>query len=139
MATNVGRDVSCTTGLRTGRTVTGARLVAEAIYRRLTTRRGTLRGGRDEANYGINLPDYVGQPDTAIVRASLPGIITSEIVKDARIDASSVRVVVTPTSVGLGRAYSIRITASTLAGPFDLVLSVTEVTTTLVGLTAGGS
>jgi hypothetical protein len=139
MAADLGRDTSCTTGVRTGRLVKGARLVAESIYRRLDTRRGTLRGGRDEANFGIRLSDYVGQGDDAFVRSSLPGIVTSEVTKDARIDPSRLTVEVTRRRVGVGVAYDVRIVAFTDAGPFDLVLRVDAVTVELVGLTAGGT
>jgi phage baseplate assembly protein W len=139
MATNLGRDTSCTTGLRSGRLVSGARLVAESLYRRLDTRRGTLRGGRDEANFGIRLSDYIGQGDDEFVRSSLPGIITAEATKDIRIDASRLRVAVTRTRPGVGVKYDVRVTGWTDTGPFDIVLQVSAVTVELVGLTAGGT
>mgnify|MGYP000564826546 CR=1 FL=1 len=41
------------------------RLVAEAIYRRLTTPPGTLLGGDDEANYGLDLLSLIGSVEPA--------------------------------------------------------------------------
>lgn len=139
MSVDLGRDTSCTDGLRVGVIVTGARLVAEAIYRRLTTRRGQLRGGKDEANYGINLPDYVGGRDSRVVEASLPAVVKAEVVKDQRIDESSVVVTVTRSTLGLGVAYDVHVHADTGDGPFDLVLAVSDVTAEIVGLTTGGT
>ncbi len=67
-----GREISCTDSLKTGRFSTGARLVAEAAYRRLTTPRGTLRGGEEEANYGIDLTEMCGATNVKLLQASLP-------------------------------------------------------------------
>ncbi|MTV47148.1 hypothetical protein GM528_12520, partial [Streptococcus pneumoniae] len=55
MTTYFGYDISCTRGMKSGRFVSGVELVAQAYYRRLTTTRGTLIGGEEEQNYGLNL------------------------------------------------------------------------------------
>jgi hypothetical protein len=60
MSTNYGRELSCTRTLKTGRYVSGVTVVAEAIYRRLTTPRGMLLGGESEGNYGLDLMSLVG-------------------------------------------------------------------------------
>ena len=134
MATNLGRDTSCTTGLRSGRLVTGPRLVAEAMFRRVTTRRGTLRGGKDEANYGINLADYVGRANDRATIAPLEGLIAVECRKDRRV--LDVKAKVTPRQVSATEtALDVTITGKTAEGPFALVLAVSSVTVTLVGLT----
>jgi len=70
--TEFGRDISCTTSLRTGRYSTGLRLVAEAAFRRLSTRRGTLQGGVDEENYGLDLSSLIGSTATEADAAGLP-------------------------------------------------------------------
>lgn len=132
MSTNYGRDISCTTGLRTGRFAVGARLVAEAAYRRLTTPRGMLRGGEDEDNYGLDLLDLIGSASTKADAAALPGRITAELKKDERI--LTVDVVVTPTSNGVSTSFNIQIAAETVAGVFDLVLAVSDVTVELLGI-----
>lgn len=132
-----GRDVSCTTGLRSGRLVSGGRLVGEAVFRRLTTRRGTLRGGKDEADYGMQLMDEVGRNDAASV-ASLEGRIRQEVVKDARVLDCRARVVRTEVSAGR-YALSVTVNGTLKAGPtFELVLAVSDVTVELVGLSTAG-
>lgn len=129
-----GKDISCTTSLRTGRYATGPRLVAEAAYRRLTTPRGMLRGGEDEANYGIDLLGLIGQAPPKTIAAALPQRIQSELSKDERI--ATVNVVVTVTTKGPSTTFNIAISGTTAQGPFSLKLSVNEVTIELVGLDA---
>jgi len=131
--TELGRDISCTTSLRTGRFSTGARLVAEAAYRRLTTPRGTLRGGEDEANYGLDLTELIGSTNPAELAVSLPGRIRVELEKDERIDSVEVSIASSTTSGGL-TSFSIEIIAITSDGPFTLQLAASAVTVELLGI-----
>ena len=134
MSTDYGRDTSCTTSLRTGRFVTGARLVAEAIYRRLTTPRGMLRGGEDEANYGLDLTELCGATDIKTLTASLPGQIESEVTKDERIDSVSVEVLAV--TEGPETTFTIQISCTLLEGEtFELQLLASAVTVELLGIT----
>jgi hypothetical protein len=133
--TDFGRDIGCTTGLRTGTLVRGARLIGEAAYRRLTTRRGTLRGGRDEAEYGLFLPGVVGSTSPRLAAVSLPGRISTELLKDARIAEVDVDVQLGYLPAGAA-LFTVTIRARTAVGPFELVLRVSDVTTELVGLEA---
>lgn len=133
---SLGRDISCTTELRTGRFSTGARLVGEAAYRRLTTPRGMLRGGEEEADYGLDLTELVGTASTKAAAAALPGRIKSELTKDERIE--SVKVTVTATTEGPAAAFTIVIEAQTSEGPFALSVAASEVTVELLGLTVEG-
>lgn len=134
--TTFGRDISCTDGgIRSGRFVTGPRLVAEAIYRRLTTRRGLLRGGDAEANYGIDLSAMVGAVQASRDAASLPGRIEAEIRKDERIVDVHVDVL-TITDVA-SITYRISIDADTGEGPFSLVLDASGITTEILQIQAG--
>ena len=135
MATDYGTDTSCLTSLRTGRLVSGVRLVAEAAYRRITTPRGQLQGGEDEANYGIDLADLIGSVATTADAAALPGRIENELLKDERIE--SVDVDVASTKSGPAVSWSVTIEAQTSEGPFSLVLAVSDVTVELLGLTTG--
>lgn len=132
--TDFGRDVSCTRSLKTGRFVTGARLVAEAAYRRLTTPRGMLRGGEDEANYGLDLTELCGTTSPKATAAALPGRIESELTKDERIDSVSADVVVTTS--GPETTFAITIEGTTGAGPFKLELLASAVTVELLGIAA---
>lgn len=133
MATDFGRETSCTGSIRTGQFVSGARLVAEADYRRLNTPRGMLRGGEEEQDYGLDLNDLIGSASTKADAASLEGRIRNELTKDERHLTVSVGVVVT--TEGPATAFDITIDATTKDGPFTLAIRVTEVTTSLIGIT----
>jgi hypothetical protein len=133
--TYFGRETSCTTELRTGRFVTGPRLVAEACYRRLTTPRGMLRGGEEEASYGINLMDLVGSTQSKAEAAALPGRIRTELEKDERIESVTVSILETRSASG-DIALSISIEAVTGVGPFTLTLLASDVTVELLGIAA---
>lgn len=135
MATDFGRDLSCTTSLQTMRYVTGARLVGEAAYRRLTTPRGMLRGSEEDSVYGLDLTALVGKGDPFAVAASLPGQIRAELVKDERI--VDVDVEILTVAVGAGTSLEIRIEAETDAGPFELTLAVSQVSAALLNLSTG--
>lgn len=132
---DLGRDVSCTDSLKTGRFVTGARLVAEACYRRLTTPRGMLRGGEAEQNYGLDLTELCGSTNPKSDAAALPGRIRSELSKDERIEAGSIVVEVLITTEGADTSFAITIRAQTAAGPFALKLLASSVTVELLGIT----
>lgn len=134
MATDYGRDISCTDSLRTGRYVTGYRLIGEAIYRRLTTPRGTLRGGEAEENYGLDLVGLLGARATDDLVATLPDRIRNELLKDERIETVEVEIVSTGNDVTT--ALEIRIRVGSSSGPFSLVLGVNSVTAELLGITS---
>lgn len=131
MATDYGRDTSCTTGRRSGRLVTGPRLVAEAIYRRLTTPRGRLRGGKDEQSYGMDLTDLIGQATSRARVAAMGGQIALEVEKDARILSADVSVVATDIGPGVELTVTVRATLRE-GGSFVLVLAVSEATVALL-------
>ena len=133
MSVDYGRDVSCTTSLKTGRFATGVRLVAEACYRRLTTPRGMLRGGEEEASYGYDLSELIGATNAKTVIASLPGRIRSELLKDQRIELVEVDVLTAKDGPGLTLEITIR--CETGAGPFSLQLLASAVTVELLGIT----
>lgn len=130
--TSFGRDISCTDSLKTGRYATGLRLVAEACYRRLTTPRGSLRGGEDEQNYGFDLKQFVGTTNAKAVAASLPGRIKNELTKDERVETVEVDVLVS--SDGIGSTFTITIEVGTADGPFELQIAITDVTVALLGI-----
>jgi hypothetical protein len=129
---DLGRDISCTTGLRTGRFATKARLVGEAAYRRLTTPRGMLRGGEEEAIYGFDLTGLIGTASTKSAAAALPGQIRAELLKDERIETVDIDVAVTRDGEGAS-SFVITMKAQTSAGPFTLAVRASEVTVELLG------
>lgn len=126
-------DTSCTDSLHPGRYVSGLQAYGEALYRRLTTPRGTLRGGEEEANYGIDLPGLIGSTDSVTLAAALPGIIRMELAKDER--TIDVEVTVQRTVAGPASTYTITIVATSDLGVVTLRLFVSDVTTELLGLT----
>lgn len=132
MTTYFGYDISCTTGLKTGRFVSGVELVAQAYYRRLTTTRGTLIGGPEEQNYGLNLMSLIGSAATSSFAASLPGKIENELMKDPRTE--SVKATVVSATEGPAVTYTISIEAKTTLGPFTLALAVSAVSAEILGI-----
>ncbi len=132
MSADLGRDVSCTDSVKTGRFVTGPRLVAEACYRRLTTPRGMLRGGEGEQNSGLDLTSLVGTTSPTSTAASLPGRVRGELMKDERVQSLTVDVLVT--TEGPEVSFDITIVGVTSAGPFTLQLLASAVSVELLGL-----
>lgn len=133
MTTEYGKDISCTTSLRTGRWSSGVRLVAESAFRRLTTPRGTLVGGPEELNFGFDVTEMIGTSSTKLVLAALPGQIRAELLKDERISEVIATVTASKTAAGAD-ALDIEVNALTGEGPFTLQLLATELTVELVGL-----
>lgn len=127
-----GRDTSCTSSLRPGQFVTGVRLVAEAAYRRLTTPRGMLRGGEDEANYGLDLLDMIGAVATKSDAVALGGRIRNELLKDERIESVDATVVLSRS--GPATELDITVDVVTREGPFALTIRVDEVSVQLLGI-----
>lgn len=123
-------------GLRTGRFASGRVLLAWALYRRLITPRGTLRGGDDEANYGIDIADYVGAMGTVAAVAMLPGLVQGELSKDERVASVSALTPTTATdSAGLVHIFmSVDVTPTDEGGTFRLTLDVTDAAVLLAGV-----
>lgn len=134
MAVGYGRDLSCLNALVTGRMVGGKTLLVQAIVRRLTTPRGTLRGSAEASRYGIDLAGYVGQVGDAVAAAALPAVIESELLKDDRIASVAVAVTYTRDAAGLV-TYLVRIdvTPASELEDFALTLAVSDVTVSMIG------
>lgn len=126
-----GRDISCTDSMKSGRFSTGPRLVAEACYRRLITPRGMLRGGEEEANYGLDLTALVGSTNPKALEASLPARIRAELLKDERVETVDVEVLVL-TAADSTVSFNLTISVVTGAGPFTLQLLASAVTVELL-------
>lgn len=133
-AVDFGRDTSCTSSISTGRFVTGARLIAEAAYRRLITPRGMLRGGEAEANYGLDLTQFCGTTNPDSTAASLPARIRAELLEDERILTVDAEVLIVVD--GPDTNFEITISCTTKAGPFSLQLLATQVTVDILGITS---
>lgn len=129
---DVGRDTYCVDSLRSGRTARGVQLVAQRCYHRLITPRGTLRGGDDEANFGLDLAGKCGSTDDALLASMLPVMIQNELLKDPMVD--SVSVSATRAKVAGQTTWTITISVQSGAGPFDLIVAASAVSVELLGV-----
>lgn len=137
MSVGFGQDTWCVDSLQPGRVARGATLVAQALYRRLITPRGTLRGGDEESAYGFDVSAYVGAVGYATALQALPGLVRGELLKDDRI-TPNLDVVATIVDSGEGAGLQeIRLEISAEladeSGDFSLTLAVTDVDVTIFG------
>lgn len=132
--TTYGRDVSCLRFARRGSIVSGARLLAEAAYRRLTTERGTLLYDR---TYGLGLTLLLNAVQSPNDFASWPGQIRGELLKDQRFGVVEADITSEFIAAAARRAVvSIEALAKNGADGFGLVLAVDEVSTRILSLRA---
>ncbi len=132
-----GTDTWCTDSLVVGRLATGTNIVVQALYRRLITPRGKLRGGPEEDAYGLDVSAYVGAVGTAASVAILPGLVRSEFMKDDRVvDVSVVSSFATDTAGLTTITLSIDVLLEDESEPFSFTVGVSEVTTELLGVAA---
>lgn len=124
MTTTYGRDVSCADRIDTNRIVSGSVLLAEAIYRRLTTVRGSLE---DDQTYGMHIAHYLNRAMSAAEIAAIPGVVRTEVLKDERIEEVDIEVSQDGTQIRLD------ISGSGYEGvTFRLALAVADVTVELL-------
>jgi hypothetical protein len=111
----------------------GRTALAQALYRRLITPRGTLRGGREEAAYGLDVAGYVGAVGVATALAALPALVRAELCKDDRV--RDVVVTATSTTMGAETAVQLEIDVAPMDedDTFTLTLLVTDVRVELLG------
>ncbi len=132
-----GTDTWCTESTVVGRLAQGPQVVVQALYRRIITPRGKLRGGPDEDAYGLDISAYVGAVGTDTAIAALPGLVRGEFMKDDRvIDVA----VATSSATDSGGLTTIELSISVLLEdedePFAFTVNVSEVTTELLGVAA---
>ncbi len=133
MTTDFGQDIYCLDSLATGRFARKLRIVGQRCYHRLITPRGTLRGGRHERNFGLDLTGMVGATVDKALTAAMPQRIKNELAKDKQVHAVSVAPI-SETTVGGLATWRISVEVTTDVGPFELVLSVSEVSVDLLEL-----
>lgn len=137
MAQGYGTDIWCVNGLQTGRFARGRALVAQALYRRLITPRGTLRGGPEEENYGIDLAGYCGQIGYANAIAAIPAVVRGELSKDDRVSEVSCEAASSTDSTGMiSLVLTITVRLVDEDETFDLTIGVSDVTVSLLGIAA---
>ena len=103
----------------------GLRNLGEAIARRLQTPRGSLFYA---PNYGTDIRAWLNEAMTTddLFRAKVA--VEAECEKDERVLSADAEVVLNRTL----QTLTLRLTLTTAAGPFRLVLSVDQVTVTLI-------
>lgn len=112
-----GVDLDCTDDLDPMfGLVSGLRVVAQAVYRRLSTPRGMLI---DAPDYGFDVRSLLHRGMTPEERAAIPGMIRAEVVKDERIQSAEVQL----TDV-LPESFRLVVRCQTAEGPFRLTLHV---------------
>lgn len=117
---DLGTDLSCTAGLDgTFQLVTGSRAVAEAAFRRLTTKRGSLFYATD---YGTDVREILnGRVDSSLLGVWRDRIV-GEVSKDERIESAAAALTFDPTS---GR-LTVKVSGKTGEGPFAFTLSLAQ-------------
>lgn len=128
MATDaeIGVDLSCTDDLSPEcSVVTGRRLIAEAVYRRLITPRGRLSYDPD---YGTDVTAFINEDVTVSEINDLQAAIIDECNKDERVLDVDVSIEAPGGVVGADGKYTITIVLFDADGPFELVLVIDQVT-----------
>ena len=137
MAEGYGIDIWCYDAVQPGRLARGRQVVVQALYRRLITPRGTLRGGPEEENYGIDLAEYCGAIGYANAVAAIPAVVRGELSKDdrvAEVSCTASRLDSTDGTVSIVLTVTVRLDDE--ADTFDFTLAVSDVTVTLLGVNA---
>lgn len=117
-----GADLSCADDLAEDWSElpgSDVRLVAESVYRRLTTARGTLL---DDPDYGLDLRSYLHRGQTQAELLAMRGAIRSEVLKDDRVDDANLTVELIRSGVEL----VITIAGTASEAPFALTLAVSD-------------
>lgn len=134
MAAGYGRALWCTDQIRSGRRATHMQVVAHALFRRLITPRGTLRGGEEETAYGFDVSGYIGATSEDFAAVSLPAQVRAELMKDDRVSDVAVDAFISTGANGLTQVV-LNVTAvlADESGDFAFTVAATAVTTTLLG------
>lgn len=98
--------------------------LAQAIYRRLTTPRGSLLRA---PNYGLDVRSFLGLEMTRPMMAQVGAQIRLEILKDERVQSCAVEVL-----SATRESLSLRIVGEASEGPFRLTLAASAITVELL-------
>lgn len=132
-----GSDLYMFDQLRTGRVATGTTLLAQAIYRRLTTPRGSLDDGDEGVVYGLDLAEFIGRQATPDAIANTGPALEAEILKDDRVASVTAVVSAVTGTDGLVETTVVLTVVpfdETADGPFDMTLAVSDVNVSLLGV-----
>ncbi len=115
-------DLAPVLGIASGKTN-----LAMALYRRLTTTRGTLFY---DPGYGYNITDLLNAELDAAALSAVRGAINAECEKDERVQLATTSLTFTAAT----KTLDISVEVETADGPFELVLRVTETTVDILRL-----
>lgn len=114
-----GTDLDCADDLtEIMREISGQNVVAQAIYRRLTTPRGQLI---DDEDYGIDVRSFLSRGVDAGRLREIEGTIRQEVLKDERVANVTAKATIDYKTYSM----SVSLIVSTGDGPFRLVFSIT--------------
>lgn len=131
-----GTDTHCTDEMKTGRLVSGTTLLAQALYRRLTTPRGTLDDGDEGIVYGIDLASFVGVSVTPDDLDSIPALVEAELTKDDRVGSLTATLTHMTDADGMTTAeLSIDVFPADDTQAFNFTVEASAVTVALLGVT----
>ena len=131
--TDYGTDTYCRDSMKTGRMVSGATLIGQRFYHALITPRGALIGGPDEESFGEDFSSLVGSPAGIESERAIREKIQRAASKDEEILSVAIQIQTTVETTG-SVSHEVQIAADTSSGPFNLVLSIDDLSVELVGL-----
>lgn len=105
---------------------TGRVQLAQAIGRRITTRRGTLGWIGDDPDYGVDVRDFLGSDANAQSAFRVAAMVDAEVLRDERVLACKATATITDGTLTL----SLRLADAD--GPFRLVLAISALTVDLL-------
>lgn len=130
-----GQDTFCYDQIVTGRLASGVDVLAQAIYRRLTTPRGTLDDGDEGLVYGLDVLDFVGTLGTDAAVDAIPDVVRAEVLKDDRVDRVEITAKIERLSSGLVVInLDVDVFPADESTAFQLTLAVSNVTVALLGV-----
>lgn len=119
MSVDFGTDISCTDDMsEVAKEISGQDVLAEAIYRRLTTPRGQLL---DDEDYGIDVRSFLSRGIDPGKLREIEGTIRQEVLKDERVANVTAKATVDYKTYSM----SVSLIVTTGEGPFRLVFEVT--------------
>ena len=131
-----GRDTWCTDTIVLGRFASGWLVVAQALYRRLITPRGTLRWGAEESIYGLDLAGFVGAMGEDAAVLALPALVAGELSKDDRVSDVRVTARQVQDAAGLISIYiDVDVSLVSEDSDFRLTMAIADARVTLVSAT----
>ena len=117
--TQFGTDILCVDDIRTGRLARGIAVVAQRVYHRLITPRGTLLGHGD---FGFDISGELGKRSSPGYEKVIASKVVQEVTKDPVVQSATCRA--TLSGQAGEKEIHLELHCQTADGPFELVVSV---------------